>query len=68
MSLWSKSSPQEGLVLLSHEADEAPCGEQLLCKYPQKQMEKNRVQTCSVKTIGPFVHLPEGIRSVRQTQ
>lgn len=40
MSLWSRSSTQEGLVLPSHEADEAPCGEQLLGKYPQKQMKK----------------------------
>lgn len=42
MSLWSRSSTQESLVLPSHEADEAPCGEQLLSKYPQKQMKKIR--------------------------
>lgn len=39
MSLRSRSSTQEGLVLPSHEANEAPCGEQLLSKYPQKQMK-----------------------------
>lgn len=64
MSLWSRSSVQEGLVLPFHEADEAPHGEQLLSKISSKTNEKKYVlvQTCGVKITGASVHLPEGVR------